>query len=36
MNIYSFNVLKFTLKHVKLSCTFRSYDHPQGTCIVPC
>ena len=25
-----FNNLKFTLKHLKLSYMFRSYDHPQG------
>ena len=31
MHIYSFNDLKFTLKHLK-----RSYAHPQGAYIVPC
>jgi len=36
MHIYSFNDLKFTLKHLKLSYMFRSYDHPQGAYIVPC
>ena len=30
MHIYSFNDLKFTLKHLKRSYVFRSYDHPQG------
>ena len=25
-----FNNLKFTLKHLKRSYMFRSYDHPQG------
>jgi len=29
MQIYSFNDLKFTLKHLKLSYMFRSYDHPK-------
>ena len=33
---YSFNDLKFTLKRLKRSYTFRSYDLPQGTYIVPC
>ena len=28
MHIYSFNDLKFTLKHLKRSYMFRSYDHP--------
>jgi len=36
MHIYSFNDLKFTLKHLKRSYMFRSYDHPQGAHIVPC
>ena len=31
-----FNNLKFTLKHLKRSYIFRSYDHPQGAYIVPC
>ena len=31
----SFNDLKFTLKHLKRSYMFRSYDHPQGAYIVP-
>jgi len=35
-HIYSFNDLKFTLKHLKSSYMFRSYDHPQGACIVSC
>ena len=30
MDIYSFKDLKFTLKHLKRSYMFRSYDHPQG------
>jgi len=30
MHIYSFNDLNFTLKHLKRSYMFRSYDHPQG------
>jgi len=30
MHIYSFNGLKFALKHLKRSYMFRSYDHPQG------
>ena len=31
MHIYIvFNNLKFTLKHLKRSYVFRSYDHPQG------
>jgi len=34
MNINSFNDLKFTLKHLKRSYMFRSYDHPQGAYIV--
>jgi len=33
MHIYSFNDLKFTLKHLKGSYMFRSYDHPQGAFI---
>jgi len=28
-----FNNLKFTLKHLKRSYMFRSYDHPQGAYI---
>jgi hypothetical protein len=36
MRIYLFNDLKFRLKHLKRSYTFRSYDHPQGAYIVPC
>jgi len=36
MHIYSFNDLKFTLKHLKRSYMFRSYDHPQGAYFVPC
>ena len=32
----SFNDLKFTLKHLKCSYMFRSYDHPQAAYIVPC
>jgi len=35
MHIYLFNDLKFILKHLKRSYMFRSYDHPQGACIVP-
>ena len=31
-----FNNLKFTLKHLKRSYIFRSYDHPQGANFVPC
>jgi len=31
-----FNNLKFTLKHLKRSNMFRSYDHPQGANFVPC
>ena len=31
-----FNNLKFTLKHLKRSYRFRSYDHPQGAYFVPC
>ena len=34
--IYSFDDLKFTLKHLKRSYMFRSYDHPQRAHIVPC
>jgi len=30
-----FNNLKFTLKRVKRSYMFRSYDHPQGAYFVP-
>jgi len=36
MHIYSLNHLKFTLKHLKRSYMFRSYDHPQGAYNVPC
>ena len=36
MHIYSFNDLKLTLRHLKRSYMFRSYDHPQGAYIVPC
>ena len=36
MHIYTFNHLKFTLKHLKRSYMFRSYYHPQGAYIVPC
>jgi len=36
MHIYSFNNLKFTLKHLKRSYMFRSHDRPQGAYIVPC
>jgi len=36
MHIYSFNNLKFTLKHLKRSYMFRSYDHPQGAYTVSC
>ena len=32
----SFNNLKITLKHLKRSYMFRSYDHPQGAYFVPC
>ena len=28
--------LKFTLKHLKRSYMFRTYDHPQGAYFVPC
>ena len=31
-----FNNLKLTLKHLKRSYMFRSYDHPQGAYTVPC
>jgi len=31
-----FNKLKFTLKHLKRSYMFRSYDHSQGAYFVPC
>jgi len=31
-----FNDLKYTLKHLKLSYMFRSYDHLQGAYFVPC
>jgi len=30
-----FNNLKFTLKRLKRSYMFRSYDHPQGAYFVP-
>jgi len=30
MQIYAFNDLKYTLKLLKRSYMFRSYDHPQG------
>jgi len=30
MRVYSFSNLKFTLKHLKRSYMFRSYDHPHG------
>ena len=33
---YYLRSLKFTLKHLKRSYMFRSYDHPQGAYIVPC
>ena len=36
MNIYSLTDLKFTLKNLKRSYVFRSYNHPQGVYIVPC
>jgi len=36
MHLCSFNYLKFTLKHLKRSYVFRSYDHPQAAYIVPC
>ena len=31
-----FNNSKFTLKHLKCSYMFRSYDHPQGAYFVAC
>ena len=31
-----FNNLKFTLKPLKRSYMFQSYDHPQGAYFVPC
>jgi len=31
MHIYSLNDLKFTLKHLKRSYMFRSYDHLSGS-----
>jgi len=34
--IYYLRSLKFTLKHLKRSYMFRSYDHPQGAYIVLC
>jgi len=36
MHVYSFNDLKFTLKHLNRSYIFRSYDHPQEAYIVLC
>ena len=36
MHVYSFNDLKFTLKYLKRSYMFRSYDIPQGAHIVLC
>ena len=36
MHIYSFNDLKFTLKHLKRSYMSRSHDRPQGAYFVPC
>jgi len=30
------NNLKFTLKHLKRSCMFRTYYHPRGVYFVPC
>jgi len=33
---YYLRSLKFTLKHLKRSYIFRSYDYPQGEYIVPC
>ena len=35
MHIYSFNNLKFTLKHLKRPYVFRSYDHTQEAYFVP-
>jgi len=35
MHIYSFNDLKLTLKYVKCSYMFQSYDRPQGAYIGP-
>jgi len=35
IRVYSFNDLKFTLKHLKRSYMFLPYDHPQGAYIVP-
>jgi len=34
--IYYLRSLKFTLKPLKRSYVFRSYDHPQGAYFVPC
>ena len=34
--IYYLRSLKCTLKHLKNSYIFRSYDHPQGAYIFPC
>ena len=38
MHLYMYYLrnLKFTLKHLKRSYMFRSYDHPQGALIVSC
>ena len=36
MQYIVFNNLKFTVKHLKRSYMFRSYDHPQGAYFVPC
>jgi len=39
IHIYIYNFLrslKFTLKHLKRSYMFRSYDHPQEAYFVPC
>jgi len=35
-HLYSFSDPKFTLKHLKRSYMFRSYDNPQGAYIVRC
>ena len=35
-HIWTFNNLKFTLKYLKRSYMFRSYDHPQGAYTVSC
>jgi len=34
--MYYLRRLKFTLKHLKCSYMFQSYDHPQGAYSVPC